>query len=42
MEKIGIHEIKVSEQQKKWSLNWRDHPQNGRKYLLAIYQTKDW
>jgi hypothetical protein len=21
MEKIGIHEIKVSEQQKKWSLN---------------------
>jgi hypothetical protein len=27
---------------KKWSLNWRDHPQSGRKYLLAIHQTKDW
>jgi hypothetical protein len=26
---------------KKWSLNWRDHPQSGRKYSLAIHQKKD-
>jgi hypothetical protein len=30
-----------SAQQKKLSLNWRDHPQNGRKSLLAIHQTRD-
>jgi hypothetical protein len=37
----GLHEIKVSAQQKKWSLNGRDNPQMGRKYFLAIYQTTD-
>jgi hypothetical protein len=27
---------------KKWSLSWRDHLQSRRKYLSAIYQTKEW
>jgi hypothetical protein len=27
---------------KKWSLNWSNHPQNGKKSLLATYQTRDW
>jgi hypothetical protein len=31
----------TSSQQKKWSLNWRGCPQNGRKSLLPIYQTRD-
>jgi hypothetical protein len=31
-----------TEQQKKWSINWRRHPQNGRKSLPAVHQTKDW
>jgi hypothetical protein len=26
---------------KKWSLNCRDHPQSGRKYLPVIHQTRD-
>jgi hypothetical protein len=26
---------------KKWSLNYRDYPQSGRKYLPAIHQTRD-
>jgi hypothetical protein len=33
--------LKASEQQKKWFLNWRDCPQNGRKSLLAIKQETD-
>jgi hypothetical protein len=34
--------LKSSVLQKKWSLNRRDHTQNGRKPLLAIHQTRDW
>jgi hypothetical protein len=42
MDKWDTWNLKTSAQQKKWSLNWRDHPQSERKYLLAIHQTKDW
>jgi hypothetical protein len=41
MDKWDYMKLKSSTQQKKWSLNCRDHPQSGRKYLLAIHQTKD-
>jgi hypothetical protein len=34
--------IKLKRTQKKWSLNWKDYPQSGRKYLPAIHQTRDW
>jgi hypothetical protein len=27
---------------KKWSVNWSGHPQNGRKSLPAMHQTRDW
>jgi hypothetical protein len=27
---------------KEMVLNWRGHPKNGRKSLLAIHQTRDW
>jgi hypothetical protein len=33
--------LKTSAQQKKLSLNSRDHPQSGRKYLPTTHQTKD-
>jgi hypothetical protein len=41
MDKWDYVKLKFSAQQKKWSVNRRDHPQGGRKYSLAIYQTKD-
>jgi hypothetical protein len=41
MEKWSYMKLKVSAQPKKESLNRRDHPQSGRKHLLAIHQTKD-
>jgi hypothetical protein len=34
--------LKSSAQQKKWSLNWRGHPQNGRKSLPDIHLTIGW
>jgi hypothetical protein len=42
MNKWDFIKLKGSAQQKKWSPNWRDHPQSRRKYLPAIHQTKDW
>jgi hypothetical protein len=37
MGKWDFIKLKSSAQQKKWSLNWQDHPQSGRKYLPAIH-----
>jgi hypothetical protein len=42
IDKWDFKKLKASAQQNKWSLNWRDHPQNGRKYLSATHQRKDW
>jgi hypothetical protein len=42
MEKWDFIKFKIFCTKKKWSLNWRDHPQSGRKYLPAIHQTRDW
>jgi hypothetical protein len=42
MDKWDLIKLKTSAQQKKWSLNWKDHPQSGTKYLPAIHQTRDW
>jgi hypothetical protein len=39
MDKWDYIKLKSSAQQKKCSLNWRDHPQSGRKLLPAIHQT---
>jgi hypothetical protein len=36
MEKWDFIKLKSFCKQKNWSLNWRDHPQSGRKYLPAI------
>jgi hypothetical protein len=41
MDKWEYIKLKSTAQQKEWSLNCKDHPQSGTKYLLAIYQTKD-
>jgi hypothetical protein len=41
MDKWDYMKLKPA-QQKKWSLNRRDYPQSGRKYLLAIRQTKEY
>jgi hypothetical protein len=38
MDKWDYMKLKSSAQQKKWSLNRREHPQSGRKYSLAIHQ----
>jgi hypothetical protein len=38
----SLHNVHVGKINKyEWSLYWRDHPQSGKKYLLAIHQTKD-
>jgi hypothetical protein len=40
---MGLHKIKkLSHNKHKWSLNWRDHTQSGRKHLPVIHQTKNW
>jgi hypothetical protein len=39
--KLKKKQKKLSEQQEKLSLKWRDHPQSRRTYLPAIHQTKD-
>jgi hypothetical protein len=41
MNKWDYIKLKPSAQQKKWSLNWRDHPQSVKKYLLATHQRTD-
>jgi hypothetical protein len=41
VDKWDYMKLKSSAQQKEWSLYCREHPQSGREYLLAIYQTKD-
>jgi hypothetical protein len=42
MDKWDYIKLKSFWEQKKWSLNWWDHPQSRRKYLPVIHQTKDW
>jgi hypothetical protein len=41
IDKWDYIKLKAFAQQKKWSLNQKDYPQSGRKYLPATYQTKD-
>jgi hypothetical protein len=41
MDKWDYMKLKSSAQKKKWSLNGRNHPQSGRKYLLALHQRID-
>jgi hypothetical protein len=41
MDKWNYMKLKSFCMTKKWSLNRRDHPQSGRKSLLATHQTRD-
>jgi hypothetical protein len=40
MDKWNYMKLKSFSTKKKCSLNWRDHSQSGRKYFLAIHQTR--
>jgi hypothetical protein len=39
---MGLHKIKKLLHNKRNDLKLKNHPQSGRKYLLAIHQTKVW
>jgi hypothetical protein len=42
MDKWDVIKLKSFCTTKEMSLNWKDHPQSGRKYLPAIHLTRDW
>jgi hypothetical protein len=42
MDKWYSTKLKIYCTKKKWSLNWKDYQQSGRKHLLALHQTNDW